>query len=83
MNHHSFKDLAVSPQHLLRLLAVLSIHLCVSVSLPRLLSFLDSTPPFGRPLVSLEFFHSLIPSHYHSASLPAAVQNTTPEGVLY
>ena len=36
----------------------------------------------GSTAASLEFFHSRIPLHYHSASLPAAGQNTNPEGVL-
>ena len=34
MNHPSFNDLAISSQHLLRLFAVLSIHLFISVSHP-------------------------------------------------
>ena len=73
---------ALCSQYLFRLNVVLSVHLWISVPLPRLLSFVGSTAPFGRPSASLEFFHSLILPHYHSASLPAAVQNTTPEGVL-
>ena len=36
----------------------------------------------SRPLVGLRPpSNSFIPPHYHSTSLPAAVQNTTPEGV--
>ena len=73
--NHSFlanwSDWALSFQHLLRFEVDLSPHLT-----------LGSTAPFGQPSASPEFFHSLILPHYQSASLPTAVQNTTPEGVL-
>ena len=32
VNHHSFNDLVISSQHLLKLFAVLSNHYCISVS---------------------------------------------------
>ena len=55
---------AFCSEHLFRLTAVLSVHLCISVSLPRLLSFLGFNAPLGRPSASLEFLQSLVPPHY-------------------
>ena len=68
----NWSDWALIFQHLLRIEADLSVHLTLS-----------STTPCGRPSASLEYLDSLILPHYHSASLPAAVQNTTPEGVSF
>jgi hypothetical protein len=67
----SFKNCRVNPQ----------MHTCMIIyaSLCLLHSF---TTPFDRPSASLESFHSPRPPHYYSASLHAAVQKTTPEGVL-
>ena len=73
---------ALSSQHLFRLNAVLSVHLCISISLPRLLSFLGPTAPFGRPSASLQFLHSLILPHYAYLISLCSVHDTTAEGVL-
>ena len=69
-------------QHLFTLNTGLSVHLCISVSLPRLLSCLGFTASCGRPSASLKFLHSLIPPHYTYYISLRSIQNTTPEGVL-
>ena len=78
-----WSDWALCSQHLLRLHAVLSVHLCISISLPLLLCFFGSTSPFGRPSAFLEYRHSLVPPLYACCISLCSAQSTTPEGVLF